>query len=470
MSQQNRSSTSHQLCQLRRQFAQAPGLPFSELLSAERVLRVVQEFGVTFRKRLYTPEVTLWLFLSQVLAEDPGCKAAVARLLAYRSAHGMTPCSANTGGYSTARQRLSEPVLAALARRTGQELDEQVPAEWLWKGRRVKVVDGSTVTLADTEENQRAYPQPASQRPGLGFPLARLAALFSLSCGAVLDLALGPYKGKQTGENALFRTFWACLAPGEVVLADRYYGNYFNVALLHQRGVIPVMRVHQARAVDFRRGKRLDKGDHVVQWSKPPRPEWLDAATYHSLPDRLTVREVRVHVRRNGFRTKRLVVVTTLLDPDQASVEELGELYRLRWQAELDLRSLKQTMQMELLRSQSPSMVRKEIWAHLLAYNLIRTVMAQAAHQQGLLPWTVSFKGALQTLNAFATYLLLAAPRQLPHLYRDLLNAIATHRVGNRPNRCEPRAKKRRPKPYPLLTKPRQQARAELLGGARAAT
>lgn len=447
---------------LRKQFVQGGGLPFSEVLSAEMVQRVLGEYAIAFIDRIYTPVLTLWVFLSQVISDDGSCRAAVARLLAHRAARSQGRCSARTGAYCQARGRLPEKALADLVRHTGHQLERQAQPAWLWKGRHVKIFDGSTVSMPDTPDNQQAYPQHGQQKHGVGFPLARIAAVFSLACGAVLDLAICRYQGKGQSELGLFRCLWDVFAAGDVMLSDRYLCSWCEMALLRQRGVDVVCRLHQRRTADFRRGKRLGKDDHLVQWKKPRRPDWMDQATYARLPERMWLREVRVRVEIPGFRSEQLVVVTTLLDAKTFSPEDLAELYRARWHAELDLRVLKETMHMDVLRTKTPSMVRKEIWTHLLAYNLIRTVMAQAAVQHGLLPRSLSFKGAKQTFEAFHPILQLAAASQLPPLYDTLLDALATHRVGDRPDRSEPRARKRRPKPYPLLTQPRNVARNAL--------
>jgi hypothetical protein len=382
----------------------------------------------------------------------------VARVLAWLAALGRPTASAKTDPYCKARRRLPESLLSRLTRETGRALQDGLPQEWLWLGRRVKVADGTTVSMPDTPANQQEYPQNPAQEPGLGFPLARVVVVFSLACGAVLDAAIGRYQGKKTGENTLLRTLAAALEPGDVLLGDRYYAGYFDLALWHARGVGVVVRKHQLRQTDFRTGRRLGHDDHIVLWEKPARPSWLDEATYNDLPDWLTLRETRVRVRQPGFRTKTLVLVTTLLDLT-ITATDLADLYRARWHAELDLRALKVTLGMDVLRCQSPAMVRKELWAHLLAYNLIRTVMAQAAQANDLLPRDISFTGAVQTLTAFAGLLGDADPRDREDLYGRLLTAIAGHRVGDRPDRWEPRARKRRQKHYPLLKTPRHKAR-----------
>jgi hypothetical protein len=448
--------------QLRRQMAQAPGLPFADLLEVGEVERALSDEGVSFRERLFSPLVTLWVFLSQVLDPDQSCRAAVSRFLAWRAARGLSPCSASTGAYCRARSRLPEAVLARLTRAAGRRPQCQAPPGWRWHGRTVKVVDGTTVSMPDTEENQGAFPQSRSQEPGVGFPIARLVVLFSLAVGTALDAALGRYLGKQTGEQALFRSLHGSLERGDILLCDRGFSSYWEVALALGRGADVVCRMHQSRKCDFRRGRRLGREDHVVVWAKPPRPGWMDEATHASIPLTLTVREARVRVRQPGFRTRVLVVATTLLDAEGHSREDVALLYRVRWWAELDLRALKQTLQMDVLRGMTPEVVRKEVWAHLLGYNLLRGLMAEAAREAGVMPFELSFKGALQAVNAFASVLWTAGAGELEDLGRRLRAVIASHRVGGRPNRYEPRQRKRRPKPYPWLKEPRSRARSRL--------
>lgn len=450
---------------VRQQFAQVEGLPFADVLSAELIESVVKQWVETCVERLYTPLVTLWMFLSQVLSSDQSCRLAVARLVAHRVAMGLKPCSSQTGGYCQARKRLAEGMVQTLVQETGRSMEAAVDPAWLWKGRSVKVFDGSTVSMPDTPENQAAYPQPPTQKRGVGFPMSRIAAVFSLASGAVLDWGNCRYAGKDQSELGLFRELWHLFAAGDVVLTDRYLCSWFEMAILQQNGVDMVARLHQARVADFRRGQRLGRNDHLVQWPKPPKkPHWLDQETYDALPEVLVIREIRVRVTTPGFRSKTLDVATTLTDDKQVRCDEIAGLYRARWHAELDLRSLKETMQMDVLRCKTPDMVRKEIATHLLAYNLIRTLMAQAAAKHGVAPRTISFKGAIQTLLAFQPHLAHASTRsQRQKMYDALLNAIINHQVANRPNRYEPRRKKRRPKPYRLLMTPRQEAKRQLV-------
>lgn len=462
MTQPTPANPSRQVGQLCRNIAYAPALPFSELLPGQLAEQAIRDEGVSFRDRLFSPLVTLWVFLSQVLDPDHSCRAAVARFLAWRTAQGLAPCSADPSAYNKARHRLPESVLTRLTRLTGRQAQDRSPAPWRWNGRPLKVVDGSTVSMPDSPANQKAFPQARTQKAGVGFPIARLVVLFSLAVGTVLDAALGRYQGKHSGETALWHSLQDNLEPGDLLLADRYYGSFWELALTRQRGADMVCRLHQRRHADFRTGRRLGREDHVVFYNKPPRPEWLDEATYASLPATLAVREVRVRVAATGFRTRMLVVATTLVDAAAFGREDVAVLYRMRWYAELDLRSLKQTMQMDILRCQSPEMVQKEVWAHLLAYNLLRGQMARAAEEGGLLPLQVSFKGALQMVSAFAAVLWTAEVEEIAEIMRRLREAIRSHQVGNRANRCEPRARKRRPKHYPLLNESRQDARSRL--------
>ena len=464
MTHRNGPVPSSQVEALLRQFAQAPGLPFADVFDAALVQQTLLCFDAVSRDAIYTPAVTLALFVGQAIDPDPSLRQAVARLLAQRQAQGLPPCSAETGAYCLARQRLPEPVLSHLACTVGRNVLQHAPARWSWHGRDVKVVDGSSVSMTITAANQAAYPQPSSQRPGVGFPLLRLVVLFSLAVGTVLAAAYGPYQGKETGETALFRTLHGHLDEGDILLADRYFCSYFEIALLQQRGVDAVFRLHQGRHVDFRRGRRLSRGDRRVVWFRPRRPDWLDEASYRQIPEQLSLRLLRIRVPRSikNVRSRQLDVVTTLVDDRAFAKDALADLYRHRWSAELDLRSLKGVLQMDVLRGKTPAMVHKELWAQFVAYNLIRKVIFQAAVTHQLAPRTLSFKATVQTLLAFAGGLRAAtAGASASANITALLAAIATHRVGDRPGRLEPRRRKRRPKAYPLLTKPRAQARKQ---------
>lgn len=448
--------------QIYRRLRQANELPFSDLLKPERVARALEALGVEFRERVFSPIATLWMFLSQALSADHSCQDAVARLLAWRLARGLSPCSTDTSSYCEARQRLPLQLIRQLTKDAAENMEQQADEQWLWKGRHVKIVDGSTVTMADTPANQAVYPQSSGQRPGVGFPIARLLVVFSLSTAAVLDAALASIHGKKTGETTLFRRLFAVLCAGEVLLADRLFASFRELALCLLRGVDVVARQHQSRRTDFRRGRWLGTLDHVVTLKRPQfnkarftRDEW------NQLPQELRVRELRFEVTQPGFRTKAITLVTTLLDPIAYPAEEIAALYRERWHCELDLRSLKFSLQMGHLRCKTPKMIEKEVWTHLLAYNLIRETAMEAARRHGTLPRRLSFQGAVQLINAFATYLPIW-PEQRIRLWNEMLAAIATIKVGTRPNRIEPRKIKKRKSKYTYLTQPRSEERRKL--------
>jgi hypothetical protein len=446
--------------------AQSADLPFHDVLTEEQIETLAREEGVAFGSApgcVFSVAVTLWTFLTQLLSKDKSCTAAVARLVVLLVALGREPCSAHTGAFCKARAKLPERFLQRLAEDVGRRLEDEAPAAWRWHGRRAVLADGTTVLLPDTPANQAAYPQMRSQQPGVGFPILRLVLLLGLATAAALGAARGPYTGKETGESALLRSLLGHLQAGDVLVADRYDCSYWLVALAQRLGADVVFRLHQNRHYDFRRGQRLGKGDPVVTWTKPARPEWLDAAPYAALPETLTVRELRVSVATRGCRVRKLVVATTLLEAAAYPKEEVGDLYHKRWHVELDLRTIKSYLGMEMLRCRTPEMARKEVWMHLVAYNVVRKVQAQAAQRQGLTPRSLSFTGTRQALQAFR-WLLLLVQEQRASLLQCLLDVVTTHRVGNRPDRWEPRKVKRRWKTYGLLKRRRAEEQAALAG------
>lgn len=442
-----------QVQRFRKRFLQSVGRALADVIPLPSLVQwVIEEVGV-YRERIYGPLTTLSLFIEQVLGSDHSCQDAVAKGLSARVALGQPSCSLNTGPYCKARTRLPLSLLRRLAREVGSRLCADQPAAWRWRGREVKLIDGTTVSMPDTSANQTRFPQSGGQQPGLGFPLARLVAVVSLSTGAVLEWAMDACKGKKTGETALLWRLLPTFTRGDIVIADSYYCGYFMIAGLIAYGADILMPQHHLRITDFRRGKPLGVRDHLVTWARPKRPDWMDEATYATMPENLTMREVRAAGR---------TLVTTLVDAGTVTKPVLAELYALRWQVELDLRAIKTVMQMDILRCKTPTMVEKEIAVHLLAYNLVRAVMVQAAAMHQVLPRQLSFKTALQLLRAFEMNLrhapqLCSMTRRLP-----LLAALAQRRLPHRPRRVEPRAVKRRPKQHWLLRKPRHVLRERL--------
>jgi hypothetical protein len=413
---------------------------------------------------IYTPALTLWTYLAQVVSGNGTCVAAVARLMVLLVALGREPCAAHTGAYCKARVKLPVPLLRRLTYEIGVSTEDAAPLAWRCVGRRAVLVDGFEVTAEDTPANQAVYPQPRSQRPGLGFPMIRVVVLLALATACVLGAAWGPYRGKETGETALFRQLLDQLRARDLVVADRYYCSYWMIALLVDRQVDATFRLHQLRHYDFRRGQRLGRNDHRVVWTKPQRPAWMSAELYAQLPDTLTVREVRFRVTQPGYRSREIIVATTLLDEQQYTTAMIADIYHQRWHVEIDIRSIKQTMQLAHIYCKSPAMIDRHLWITFLGYNLIRKVMAAAAVQQQLCPRQLSFASALQTLEAFRWLILLSGGARRSEIARVVLLALAAHRVGERPGRVEPRRVKRRRDKYAHLRTPRAQARAELLG------
>lgn len=449
-----------------RSFAQHPGLPFAEALPEELINAIAAEEGVELDNQaqtIYTPAITLWAFLAQCLSESKSCVAAVARVIVLLVSLDRPPCSAATGAYCLARARLPMSFLRRLTYQVGHSLEAQAQPSWLWHRRHVKLIDGTCLSAPDTPAHQAVYPALKAHRPGLGFPLIRLVVLLTFATAALVGAAYGPVKGKESGETALFRTLLEQVQRGDLVVADRYFCSYWMIALLQQRGVDAAFRLHQRRHCDFRRGQRLGRYDHALRWPKPQRPDWMDQATYESLPDELTVREVRVTVERPGVRVHTLVVVTTLLDAKRYGREDIADLYHRRWHVELDLRSIKQTLGMDVLSCKTPAMLERELWVYLLGYNLVRQVQVQTALAHGQCPRQLSFAGTVQTMNAFRWLLQCSAGERWQFACQVLSLAVVTHRVGNRPDRVEPRRLKRRKQRYSYLLVPRAQARAALL-------
>ena len=438
------------------------GLPFAELLAMERIAEAIEELGIEFRERVYPPWVTLWAFLSQISCKDSSCRSTVTRIIAYRILTGQGRCSANASSYSQARQRLPEEFYSKLARDIGYELDATSPLAWLWKERHVKIVDGTTVTMPDTEANQKAYPQRNNQKNGVGFPIVRITALFSLSVGTILDAEMTATKGKKTGENTSFRKLWRSLNAGDIALADCLYDGYGDIAQLRLQGVDVVFGMKQSRDRDFRRGDQLGPGDHIVVWKKPKFDKSrIDRATWERLPETMRMREVTATIRDANNTVRTITLVTTLLDPVQYPKQEILDLFRERWHCELDLRCVKTMMGMEHLSCQTPEMVRKEIWTYFLSYNLIRTHMARAAAKCDVLPRRLSFNHARRALATFTTAVIGVSPNRAADLYKETLHIIACHRVGDRPGRSEPRKVKRRGKSFPYLTSPRPRPKSK---------
>ncbi|MGK7906356.1 MAG: IS4 family transposase [Synechococcus sp.] len=440
---------------LKQKLLNSMGLPWQELLPASAIEKVLADEQVSYRQRVYTPVVTLWMFLSQVLDADKSLQNAVNRASAWLTVAGGAVPSSDTGAYSKARKRLPEGVVKRLLQQTAEGIEAKVEHEQLWCGRPVKVCDGTSVLMSDTNANQQVYPQHSNQAAGCGFPIAQLVVMFSLTTGAVLDAMLATF---STSELTLARQLYQQLHAQDVVLADSAFGTYADLALVQAAGADGVFRKQHARKTDFRTGKKLGIGDHIVTWFRPAKSaSALAEQDFARLPATLLVREVHLLLYRKGFRPKEIILVTTLLDPQQYSKQKLADLYDRRWQAaEVNLKHLKTTLNMEMLTAQTPQMVRKAIWVHMMAYNLLRTLMWQARPTvaDGKTP-QLSLQGTRQVFNQFVPLLATASQQSHRSLDRQLLVLVAQQLLPLRPGRIEPRVRKRRPKPFPLMKHPR---------------
>ncbi len=435
------------------QFNSSLGLPFQKVLPASMIEETLAEEGIKYRNRLFSPLVTLWAFLSQVIDGDQTCHNAVSRVIAWLAGQGKEIPSEDNSGYCQARLRLSENFLKKLFNKSGKNLEKEVQEESLWCGRRVKVFDGSTVSMPDTLKNQKAYPQPTTQKAGCGFPLAKLGVLFSLQTGAAIAIIIEVFK---IHDVKLARQLYDVLEPGDIFLSDRACCSYADIYFIKQRNCDAVIRLHQSRKQQMRKKKRIGSNDRLVTWKKPKsKPKGLSKQEYDSLPKTLVVREIHYYICIPGYRTKQVTLITTLLDEKVYPIIEFLKVYEMRWEAELNLRHLKTSLGMDILRGQTPEMVRKEIYVHLLAYNLLRTVMWSAGTQMEVNPLRLSLQEARHHLNHFVGEFKNSGVRKRKKLYQTMLEAIAHKPMKKRPLRFEPRVRKRRPKAYPLMTEPR---------------
>lgn len=417
--------------------------------------------GPNSRERVYSVCVTFWAFLWQVL-HGASCRSAVRKVMAWFAALGWPAVSKDDSPYCQARRRLDRDTFQQALHGSAQAAEQRAPQRWLFHGREVLVGDGTTSSAADTPPNQRAFPQSSRQLPGCGFPLVRWVALFSLATGALLEVAIG---NKHKAELKLLRQIWDRLKEGLIFLADRGFCDFVTIAALFARGVDSVLRLNGSRDHDFRKGQRLGQGDRLVVWQKPKRrSRTATKKLWRSLPDQITLRLISWPVCVPGFRTQKLILVTTLLDPVAYPPAELAALYLRRWRVELFLREIKITLGIDTLACKTPAMLYRELMMHLIGYNLVRCLMVEAASIYEVDLERISFKGSVDTLHHFSLVIAAArSRRQRTQLTVAMLEALATDLLPDRPNRVEPRNCKRRRKAYPVMVKPRAELKARIL-------
>lgn len=410
------------------------------------------------RDRCWNLRLVFWTFLWQIAQAGASCREAVRQAQTLCQINGQRRPDKATSPYCQARALLPLDRLQQIHERVVDQADQIIGSGQLWCGRRVLIADGCTVSAPDTPENQKAYPQQAMQRPGCGFPIIRIVVLLSLATGMLVGWATGNW---FEHEVPLLQTLWDYLRPGDVLLADRGFCNWSLLAQCLQRQLDAVFRLKGSRRGDFRRGRRLSHDERLVQWRKPPEPAWtVSKKLWAQLPEVLTLRLVRCRLSIPGFRTRQVTLVTTLLDSRAFPPSKLAELYYRRWSMELSLRNLKITLQMDQLSCKSPSNLEREIRMHFLVHNLVRRLMLEAACRYSVSLQRLSFAGSLASARRFGEALLqVRSRRQRRNLLNQLLRLLAQDPVPERPGRREPRAVKRRPKPYPLLNKPRHRFR-----------
>ena len=459
---------------------QSDALPLSEVIDDDQWQAAFDRHGIDFGRdedSVYTPAITLWGLISQVFfkAENRSCKAAVARIASLWATLGKVVCRTNTGAYCRARLKIPFEVVRDTARQlalsTEEAFEQQAADEHEGEVHpvvakvqsqpmtgRVLLVDGFTVTAADTPENQEEFPQNPSQKEGLGFPIIRGVSLISMITGLLFDVMLGPYAGKQSGETALLWQMLDQLQPGDTLVADCFYCSYWLIAACQNKGVHIVMKNHDKRDDDPLGARRIDKHQRVTVWLRPKRPDWMSEQEYDVLPEQIEIRLVDVIIEQAGFRSKKYTIATTMVETKVYSRDWITSIYRSRWLVELDIRSIKCSLDMDTVRAKTPAMVRTEIWSCLLAYNLIRMKMLQSCAVSGRMPRTLSFTTTLQLL---AANWVLASVMLTAELVQLGLETSSSETVGDRLDRVEPRANKRRPKLLALLKKPRQLAKLE---------
>lgn len=424
-----------------------------DILSREKHQQILNTVG-EFRARTYTPLKTLYTNILEVLSSDKSSKNAVAGVNVGRLVSEKTPVSPNTGSYVKAKQRLEEEPIHELVKSVGCSPLKKVPKSWLAYGRDVKLFDGTILTLQDTKANNEQYPKHSNKKDAVGYPQIRLLAVFSLITGSIIDYALDATKGKGTGEVTLLRSILDCINEGDIAIGDALFCNFFLIHDLMEKKVDAIVPGHIQRCYDFNEGTILGKKDHITQWNKPRRPKWMSKEAYKKYPKTIQIREFEV----NG-----VVYTTTFMDASLYPKEELYTLYKRRWDVELHLRSLKTHMKMDKLSSITPSMVRKEIGVHLLAYNIIRELMVDGGIKGNALPTRISFKGTLQLLNQFTPHFISIPKDKKAALYSQMLTLIVKNKVGKRPGRVEPRAIRKRSQSFPTLKTNRKIEKEKIL-------
>jgi len=396
------------------------------------------------RNRIYTQEKTLSMFVSQSINQDGSCQNVVSKLALNRD----DKTSISTSGYCKARNRLSVSTIKNLTKDIALKNEKKIDNNWRYRDKNVYLIDGTTLTMPDTEKNQKEYPQSKSQKEGLGFPICRIVSIMSLATGLMIDANIGKYSGKETGEQALLRPMLHNFKKGDIVLADAMYSTYTLLAYMIEKeiDIVFVQNGARSRKIDFTKGEILNSNDHIITIKAPKSiPTWMSDEEIKTLPKTIRIREINISGK---------ILITTMLCPRKTTVIAIKNLYKERWNIEVDFRNIKSTLDLHSFKCKSPEMVIKEMWINFLAYNLIRTLMLESALYSKILPRQISFKSSLQLYINYLQNSILD--------YEKLLRLIGEKIVANRAGRIEPRALKKRPNNFPLLMNPRNIAKEEI--------
>jgi hypothetical protein len=405
------------------------------------------------RSRIYNLEVIFWAFLSQILLKNTSCSEIVKKVQTWRIDRKLPTQSSGTGAYCKAKKKLSLSFLKTVFKNTVKVLSVKEKHSDLWCGRVVKVVDGTGLSMPDTKENQKVYPQNGSIKPGCGFPQLNMVAVFSLATGSLLGYAKG---NKHSSESRLWQKLFGLLKKEDIVLGDRGYLSFMNIAYLSSKKIDSVIR-WKDRIKRIKKYKKLGENDYIYLWKKPVSRSLLwSKEIFFNMPDEIYIRIVEISVNKNGFRTRKMKIVTTLLDHERYSAEDIGKLYFKRWIVELRLKDIKTTMGMDILKAKTPRQVEKEIAMFTIAYNLIRGIMLDAARHCSKEIDRISFSDTLNQLKQWMT-LFAKTTSGFRTLLFDFYQCICQKTITKRPGRNEPRVKKRRAKNFHLMTKPRRE-------------
>jgi hypothetical protein len=444
--------------QFNQSFLDNPSLAFAKVLPAEVIEATFRKYNGLFGGTFYNTAIVLWAFISQVLADGKSstASAAVSRIVAFFMARGHRLPSSNTGDYCNARQKLSLDALQELALLVAKNTEVIASSTWLWKEKHhVKLIDGFTATMPDSDENEREFPKRTQKSCGGSLPMMRVCVVLSCATAMILDAAFAKYQGKETGETALLRSMLDSFDADDIAVFDRYCCSYMMLAQFMQRDVHVCTRLNANRSADFSKGERLGKDDVLVTWTRPMRPAWMSVEEYESIPETLTLRMTHYSLEAKGFRTENVTVITTLVDPVEYSSEDIAELYGLRWSVELDIRHVKRSLNMDHFRCKSPEMVKREFWTMVLGYNLVRKVICEAAAFGGVLPRRLSFSRSCAFLLEVGVFWALMGVSE--GALELILKQLSGMKVPDRPGRNEPRMVKRRLDKFPVMKEPRQE-------------